>query len=860
MRAKGVRGIAILIAVLSVLAGCGNFTLSGLLDSPPDIPPGPRSLALAPSTVNAETSSVVQFTVSGGSGSYTWTEDTDSGLVDGAGRYTVPALAGTYTVTVRDNGTDETRDATVFATTTIPLAISPTTVTLPAGGGFTFSATGGTGIYLFVVSPDGTVGTINASGEYTAPPIVGIPNTDTVVVTSGSESRTAIITLTEPPLLGVSPAEITLVAGSTYTFTASGGVPLYNWTVTPDGNDGAIDPTGLYTAPLLVGVPPTDTIRLRDASGGVREAFATVTLIAPPPGLTINPNPATVGAGQTLTFVASGGVVGTGYVFSILSGGGTVNSATGEYEAPLFGGVARVSVTDHDTPPTTVDVPVSINPPPALQITPPSLLIQTDSQASFSATGGTPTYTWDVIPEGGAGGWIDATALYTAPSAEGTYTVRVTDSSLVRSMDAVVKVYSPLTIIPIDAAVQTGGIYTFSASGGVPGPGYTYSVVEGNPGGTVDATGKYTAPGLAGTYHVKVEDSIGHDSIATVAVIIPAGWNIVSIDSAARSGQYASLALTAGGLPRIAYYESQGKELRFASFDGSLWTQQVVDTDMSVGKYASLALQPGSGHARISYYDEKKGELQYAAWNGSTWTRQIVDSAGDVGQYASLALDPVGPNYYPRIAYYDATAKDLKYASWNGSAWTSQVVDSTGDVGQDTSLAFDPAGNPHIAYYSVTAKDLKYAAWNGSAWIMETVDSTGDVGQYASLALEPGTGRPRIAYYDVTTNKLKYVEKNGASWGAPQVVYVTTNDVGKYASLALDPVGPNYYPRIAYYDATAKDLKYASWDGSAWVIETVESAGDVGKFGSLKLDPTTSRPRIACYNGTAQDLKFAEKP
>jgi hypothetical protein len=72
-------------------------------------------------------------------------------------------------------------------------------------------------------------------------------------------------------------------------------------------------------------------------------------------------------------------------------------------------------------------------------------------------------------------------------------------------------------------------------------------------------------------------------------------------------------------------------------------------------------------------------------------------------------------------------------------------------------------------------------------------------------------------------------------------------------SLALDAAGR---PHISYYDSTNDDLKYAYFDGTAWQIETVDSAGWVGYYTSLELD-SFGRPHISYYDGTNGDLKYA---
>ena len=71
-------------------------------------------------------------------------------------------------------------------------------------------------------------------------------------------------------------------------------------------------------------------------------------------------------------------------------------------------------------------------------------------------------------------------------------------------------------------------------------------------------------------------------------------------------------------------------------------------------------------------------------------------------------------------------------------------------------------------------------------------------------------------------------------------------------ALALDAAGR---PHISYYDETNDDLKYAAFDGSAWRIEAVETAGGVGTCTSLALD-VAGRPHISYYDVLNHDHLF----
>ncbi|MCX7021898.1 MAG: carboxypeptidase regulatory-like domain-containing protein, partial [bacterium] len=282
-------------------------------------------------------------------------------------------------------------------------------------------------------------------------------------------------------------------------------------------------------------------------------------------------------------------------------------------------------------------------------------------------------------------------------------------------------------------------------------------------------------------------------------------WQIQTVDWGTWGGYYQcvgmwnSLALDSSGARCISYLGSWGYPYeRYALTYAKFGIQPVDDGGVgkSIGFYTSLALDSGAwDRPHISYYDGTNGDLKYASWNGSSWLIETVDSAGAVGLWTSLALDD---SDYPHISYYDFTNHDLKYARWNGSSWQIQTVDSEGQEGECTSLALDDSDYPHISYYDATNSDLKYAWWDGDTWQIELVDLIGWVGSYTSLALD-SSGRPHISYYG--DGHLKYASWNGSSWWI-ETVYSAGSE-GTYTSLALDS---SDRPHISYYDYTNSDL------------------------------------------------------
>ena len=163
----------------------------------------------------------------------------------------------------------------------------------------------------------------------------------------GAQGPLADSTESSSAALAIAPSAITIAAGSSVTFTATGGPPPYTFVVV--AGSGTINAsTGAYTAPLAAG---TETVSAMDSAGAAGEATVSVTASGT---LTISPASITVAVNNSLTFIATGGV--PPYTFSLTAtGSGTpsVIAGTGLYTAGPSAGGDTVQVTDSDSPPST---------------------------------------------------------------------------------------------------------------------------------------------------------------------------------------------------------------------------------------------------------------------------------------------------------------------------------------------------------------------------------------------------------------------------------------------------------------------------------------------------------------------------
>ncbi|BBO82779.1 hypothetical protein DSCO28_33450 [Desulfosarcina ovata subsp. sediminis] len=233
------------------------------------------SLTVSPTQTTVAAGGTVSFAASLGEPPYTFgfLNNQSGGSIDAeTGLYTAGSLTGvTDTITVTDSEL-----YTVQAKVTIagPAEISPQTVTVAVNGNVNFDAYDGVPPFTFEIVDNQSGATINAdTGLYTAGATSEV--VDVVRMTDAvSTTSDATVTVLGTPLL-ISPKEVTVTIGDTETFTGTGGVPPYTFTMQSNPSGGSIDEsTGLYTAGSVSGV--TDEVLITDNGGNTTYAIVTV--------------------------------------------------------------------------------------------------------------------------------------------------------------------------------------------------------------------------------------------------------------------------------------------------------------------------------------------------------------------------------------------------------------------------------------------------------------------------------------------------------------------------------------------------------------------------------------------------------
>ena len=333
-------------------------------------------------------------------------------------------------------------------------------------------------------------------------------------------------------------------------------------------------------------------------------------------------------------------------------------------------------------------------------------------------------------------------------------------------------------------------------------------------------------------------------------------WRIEVVDSYGLDAHDSSISLDSGGNPHIAYLRDN--DLRFATRFGHGWDTETIDSEDVVGLWPSLAFD-GKDIPHIGYFCLSSVEPRYAKWNGTSWTTEAIryfPMYGGThwgGWWMSLALDG---NDIPHVSFFDFTDKDLIYAGWNGTAWNTEHVDSAGDVGTHTSIDIDSLNNPHIAYIDSAHQEVKYARFTRGSWAIETVShlqgSFHGYGRSVSLVLDRDD-RPHISFLDGGNHELRYATWNGSAWRMETVDSVVAT--GRHSSTSL-AIGNDNSPHIAYDDDAR--ILYTKWTGGSWSTETVEPVDRHYISPSLTLD-THDTPHISYYDRLKIRLKYATK-
>jgi hypothetical protein len=482
--------------------------------------------------INCFGGSTGAITVVGSNGLAPYTYKLGSGAFGGSGTFS-NLTAGSYIITVRDNGGCE---ETVNFTITQPsaaLAVSQSTVQPQcfAAGSITPTVSGGTAPYTYDWADlAGTNNTNSRTGL-----AAGTYNL-TVIDSKGCTVSSGNIVLNTPSncdpidICRSSVAEVFSVAPNPANIS-------YTWTVPA----GAIITSGQGTPEITVnwtGVTPGTyqvcVVAVNDCNESAQTCIDVDVIQPTAQAFVVLP----VCKDRTISLQATGGV---SYSWTGPSGftSSSPNPSILNANAAIHNGTYTVVVTDASGCQATATVNVTVEDNPVL--TTASITNATCNQSNgainITVTGGTPAYDFD---------WNNgATTEDLTNVSSGSYTLIVTDSKgcFQTSTVAVISTNGPAvtnTKTDVTCNGTSTGTITLTVTGGT--APYTYLWADGAT--TKDRTGL-----AAGTYSVNVTDATGCVSATTATITQPAGIVLdnVKTDVACFGGLTGSINLSVSG-------------------------------------------------------------------------------------------------------------------------------------------------------------------------------------------------------------------------------------------------------------------------------------------------------------------------
>jgi Immunoglobulin I-set domain/Immunoglobulin domain len=658
--------------------------------------------------------------------------------------YTTPATVigdsgSLFTVVVTNtSGTVTGGPATLTVTGAPTITTEPANQTVPAGQTATFNVVAsGAGTLTYQWYKGGVAIGGATSSTYTTPATAtsdsGSSFTVTVTNAGGTVTSTpATLTVTTSPIIVTQPANQTVTAGQTATFsvTASGtGTLTYQWYKGGAAISGATSSSYTTPATVIGDSGSLFTVIVTNTVGTATGGPATLT-VNTAPIITSQPANQTVNAGKTATFSVTASGAGT-LTYQWFKGGVAIAGATSStYTTPATvsgdsGSLFTVTVTNASGTVTSTPATLTVNTPPTITTQPVSQTVTVGQTATFSvtATGTAPlSYQWykGTTAIGGATSSTYTTPVTVIGDNNSQYSVVVTNiAGTATSTQATltVKNSAPLasslvcnpSTAPYNSSVNL--IPTFSGGTGVIG-----STGVGSVDITASATSgnSYPTPGItsAKTYTLSVTGT-GGTVVSTTCNVTPAGVTISSISPAnqtiAPGKQAFTATVTGGATDNVTWTATAG------TFAGNVWTSpntvgtytitatSVDEPSVSATTTITISLpviitQPASENVCTNSTTTLTVVANYATsyqWNlngtpipGATSASYFIPSAiaMDSGSYTVTVTNAAG----------SVTSNAAKVVV--GSTITSNPVSLSILAGQTATFSVAAAGEPPFTY------------------------------------------------------------------------------------------------------------------------------------------------------------------
>jgi len=403
---------------------------------------------------------------------------------------------------------------------------------------------------------------------------------------SGTAQTTATLTVNTPPAVTANPANLTVCAGASASFTATASgspAPTVQWQRSNDGGTTFTNITGANATTYTFSTAAADNgsqyrAVFTNACGVATSTAATLT-VNTAPVVTTNPATQTVCDGTTATFTAaaSGTPAPTVQWQVSTDGGTTFNNLPGETATTLSfmavladnGKQYRAVFTNTCSTATTAAAILNVTSPPVVTTNPTNQTVCAGTSATFTAAASpAASVQWQVSTDGGSSftnlpGATSTTLTFTAVPADNNNQYRavftnICGTATTTAATLTVNVAPAVTTQPTNQTVCDGATATFTAAAsGTPAPTVQWQVSSGGPftdipGETSTTLNVVTVAADNGKQYRAVftnSCAVVNSAAATLTVNTPPAVTANPLTQTTCSGGMASFTASASGQP-----------------------------------------------------------------------------------------------------------------------------------------------------------------------------------------------------------------------------------------------------------------------------------------------------------------------
>jgi hypothetical protein len=528
--------------------------------------------------------------------------------------------------------------------------------------------------------------------------------------------------------------------------------------------------------------------------------------------VSVSPVSVSLAEGGTQNFSATvTGSSDTAVIWSVdEAGGGTIDAATGHYLAPLGAGTFHVRATSHADTTKYGEATVVVTAGGSgvtVTVTPNPASVATGGTQHFSAqvTGTSNTaVTWTVEESGG--GSVDSGGNYTAPASSGTFHVRATSVASSTAFGRAQIFVSPtppiiVTVIPGSVSVQGGKTQSFEAGvTGTSNVAVTWSVEESG-GGTIDASGLYTAPmvSAAQTFHVRATSQADATKFGEATVTVTPAPSITIGPKNPQTTTLAKIAFTV----TVAGLSSGAVTWSIVENTGVGYPGGTID---SGGNYTAPAT-PGTFHVKaVSQADGITSDVSTVTVTaGCMVALPPIMTVGSQSSIFMVGRVPVRVDSQgrPVVAWLESAPYITRVARYENGAWSllgAAGLPSGGAFGGifRVDLAIDSHDHPVVAYETYSGPgnqpEIHVATWNDSTgWnVLPAAVPQGSQNNGFALALGAGDVPLVAVSRSLVGNPgfdIALASWNGTSWSVAGGIYGTAGHQVFNPDILVDAAG-----------------------------------------------------------------------